>query len=258
MMMCRHDSPNKTRGKKKSANAVRPLRWVCNFFSSGMESNWVAHSLGIVSPLEEPEMNMYIQRWFSGKSRKVKEHREQLTYLPMGANTWDVGHAAWQVEWHLRGWSFLEVESRIREGAETKRRGFRLSTFFVDKKLLETLKRIADIHGLSLLTHHGPHSTDVQVLGFWMGSFQDEQDPFSFSSKVLIIGFISHRIHLGSLQAGALTWWRCFPLHIQLLPSPKELSIGQKCVRSSDIESLWRLDGYITWRKAWQQRKRTS
>jgi hypothetical protein len=38
-----------------------------------------------------------------------------------------------------------------------------------------------------------------------MGSFQDEQDPFSFSSKVLIIGFISHRIHLGSLQAGALT-----------------------------------------------------
>lgn len=49
----------------------------------------------------------------------------------------------------------------------------------VDKKLLEMFKEIADILGLSLLTHHAPTRRMFKCWGFWMGSFQVEQDgPF--------------------------------------------------------------------------------
>lgn len=101
--------------------------------------------------------------------------------------------------------------------------------------LLEMFKRIADIPGLFNVDTSGPHSTHVPSVGILNGSFFlcMLNDSFLSLFKVLIIGFISHRIHLGSLHVREslpddepfhFIFNRC---HLQTFPA---YSTGQKCV----------------------------
>lgn len=167
-MMCRHNFAE----PKKSVGTLHCDDEFASFSNTlrRRRINWVVHFV-VNCQSRWRTWNEYVHTNVSLVSRKVEkkksEHRES-SYLPVGANTWDVGHAALKVEWHLRGW-FWELAS---EGAETKR-GFCLSTFVcVWIRCCWKCSRGSPIsQAFSMLTHQAPTRPMSQVLGFWMALF---------------------------------------------------------------------------------------